>query len=364
MRNANFDLHYNVAFRTYSFFIFRPFTLHAYSSSSCPPPHFRASSEPRVQKTMLILLHGDNSFSSTEKLTQTRERFEKTHGRDSIVTLDGKSIEIGALRDMVKQMPLWSKKRMVLVREFFASKPTAELVHALALLLTEIPEHTVLLFYESTKIKGGGEAFKVLQKKAHVEECTALSPAAAQKWVANRAEQLGTNISSRTAASLIEVVGPDLWKVSHELEKLSLFAGDAEITEEMLATLVSSTVTSNVFHLVESIGRRDPRQSLLELQKLRATGAAAIYLLTMVVYHFRSVIQARDILNRGKGKAELVRDAHLHPFAAEKALAEAKHFTLSQLIEIYNRLASIDRNVKRGLVDADTALDHFIMTVA
>ena len=80
----------------------------------------------------------------------------------------------------------------------------------------------------------------------------------------------------------------------------------------------------------------------------------------MVVRQFRLLLLAREVLDGGGNKADVIRDLKIHPFVADKLLGQVRRFDLHTLEMIYHRLLDLDEAIKTGEIPADLALDTLV----
>ena len=79
-------------------------------------------------------------------------------------------------------------------------------------------------------------------------------------WLQERTRQKGFEISDRTAAYLLGVVGPDLGMLSSELEKLML-TGSSKIEKKDIVEVVEGRRTYSTFALIDAIKARDAEKT-------------------------------------------------------------------------------------------------------
>ena len=79
----------------------------------------------------------------------------------------------------------------------------------------------------------------------------------------------------------------------------------------------------------------------------------------MLLRQVRILLGVRSMLddNPRSGKQEVASQLKLHPFVAQKALAQAKQFELDVLKNTYDLLFELDSGSKTGKIDAEMAVD-------
>ena len=115
--------------------------------------------------------------------------------------------------------------------------------------------------------------------------------------------------------------------------------------------------------MIDYLGQKKVKLALKELDTLKQSGEHEIYILSMIVYQFRNLIQAKDVLSQGGNKNDLSKRAKLHPFVATKSISQAKNFSFEELKGIYGKLMELDYRLKSGQIEPNLALEAFIVEV-
>ena len=135
------------------------------------------------------------------------------------------------------------------------------------------------------------------------------------------------------------------------------------ITVDDVKSLVSSSIESNIFKMIDYIGQKKVKKAVNELENLIDAGENEIKILSMITYQFRNLVQAREVINQGKTKADLQSKAKLAPFVASKSMNQAENFNLTELKKIYNELLETDYAIKTGGKEPRLALDRLVVGI-
>ena len=171
-------------------------------------------------------------------------------------------------------------------------------------------------------------------------------------WVSERAAQKGGSIDGRTASMLAEQIGPNLWVMDSELEKLTIYCDGRPIGEDDVKALVSSTKDANVFALVDAIMEGRSGAALSSMRQLLDEGAAGPYLLTMVARQARMVALAQELLARKAPPQEWpARLGTSSDFVVRKTMEQARRFPPDGVRSLYRLLLETDLALKSGTSD-------------
>jgi len=147
-----------------------------------------------------------------------------------------------------------------------------------------------------------------------------------------------------------------------EIEKLISFKKNRPITQEDINLLVSGKIKSNIFNLVDAMGTKNRKSALRLLNNELISGTSVIQLLGMIVRQFRILLEIKETLKNDSqiSKREISLKLNLHPFVAQKALEQARNYTLGELKNIYKKLLSIDIKTKTTSLDPRVLFNLFI----
>ena len=93
---------------------------------------------------------------------------------------------------------------------------------------------------------------------------------------------------------LVEALGADIARIAVEIEKLSLYAAGRQVGVDDIAALVPDARSTNIFALVNALGRRDRARSLEILDTLVREGEYLPLALAFLSTQFRMALVARE----------------------------------------------------------------------
>jgi len=104
----------------------------------------------------------------------------------------------------------------------------------------------------------------------------------------------GFRIDAEALDLLVEALGADIARIAVEIEKLSLFAGTRSVGVDDIAGLVPDARATNIFALVNALGRRDRKRALEVLDTLSREGEYLPLALAFLSTQFRMAMAARE----------------------------------------------------------------------
>lgn len=105
-------------------------------------------------------------------------------------------------------------------------------------------------------------------------------------------------IEPRAKEIMLARAGDELWAFYQEIEKLVLYAGDAQaIRAEDVEDVFIDQAEGWVFDLTDALGRRDVLQALSDLRRLLSHGEYPLRLLGAIASEVRRLLRSRELLD-------------------------------------------------------------------
>jgi len=223
-----------------------------------------------------------------------------------------------------------------------AAKPdVAELEQTLA------GHGNVLIIYTKTKPDKRTQLFKAVTKLAATEMVSPPRGADLQRWLLNRAKELGaTSMASQAAAELIFLSGTNMLALENELIKVINY--NSAVTIDSIRALATRDIQTNIFDLVDSVVQGNTAKALRQMEEMFRSGAAEPYILHMLARQYRLLFRLLFYRQKGYGSPEIQKIMPMHPFAFQKLTQQAASMELKQCAENLQQLLKADYLYKSG----------------
>ena len=321
---------------------------------------------------MLYILHGEDAYSRRQALDAIRTGLGPA---DAMITnttvLDGASVPVSQIKQACETVPFLSSHRLVIVegllgrfeerfgdkrrgRKGGASADAAEWT-PFAEYLPTVPPTTVAVLVDG-ELKGN-PLLRALSKAAQVQEFRPPRFDVLLGWIGERAAHQGGTIEPQAAHLLAELVGPDLWQITQEIDKLLTFTRGDPVREADVRALVSNARDANVFSLVDAVMDRRSALALHLLEQLLGQGENPTRLLGMVARQARLVLLAQDMQARSVPAADMGRRLGIRSeYPLRKTLEQARAVPPRRAAALLERLLDMDLAIKTGRLDEGAAL--------
>jgi DNA polymerase-3 subunit delta len=113
--------------------------------------------------------------------------------------------------------------------------------------------------------------------------------------------------------------------------------------------MVSGEREESIFTFLDACVQGRGRDAMPLLERLVTSGTGELQLLAMLQKQMRTIIGARDLLDRGiTDKQDVARRLGIHPYPAGKAMTVARNADVGDLRRRLNRLVELEGAFKTG----------------
>lgn len=321
---------------------------------------------------MFYLIHGDDEFTRTERLSSLRQRMgDPVMGELNTIKLDGGKATLEELQHYCNTVPFFSDRRLIIVEGLLThiqqttkGDQRKEHIQSLVDYVPAMPATTRLVFVETAPVDSQHPLRLLIQRDETIGrdlECRMPQGPQLARWIRQRVERRGGAISAEAARWLSASTGGNIRLLSQEIDKLLSYVDRARsICEEDVQLLVTDVHEASVFDMVDALGRRDGAAAMQLLHLRIEAGDHPLALQGMVARQIRILIQVKELAEGGADRSLIARKLGLHSFVVRKALEQERNFSMDRLVHIHQRLLEADVAIKTGLVDGILALDMMI----
>jgi len=263
----------------------------------------------------------------------------------AVARFEGAQARLADVLDEVRTLPFLAKCRVALVEdadpfvtrhrkelEAYAEHPAASGV--LVLVVKSWPSTTKLA--------------KLVEKAGLAVDCKAPPERELAGWLVGLAKAaFATKLDDDAARLLVELVGPEPGLLASEVEKLSVYVGEAAtIRRADVARLVGAGRVETIWRTLEAATTGRAAEALADLERLLTSGEHPVGLLARMSGSLRMVHHAGQLRRARRTLAEACREAGIPPFAAESTGKQHAHLGPARVDQIPALLLRADLDLK------------------
>ena len=292
------------------------------------------------------LLTGSDRPKITRALRRLRERIgddatehlsaREAAGADAVAACNALGLFLGEGRlVIVDETERWKAADVKEVAAYLAAPAPATV---LALVATDVKRDSAL----AKAVAKTGEVLAYDVPKRRLPE-----------WVAEQFGRLGAKADADACRALVEIVGDDLDELASEVQKLATWAAGEPIALRDVERLAAGSGETAIFSLTDAWGRRDVGAVLAAAESImdrshRPRSGELMRIVGSLVNHVGRVRRCQRLADEGVRPREAAPRLKMHPFAAEKAFAQAANYSAEELADAVVRLAELDAAAKGG----------------
>ncbi len=319
----------------------------------------------RQQPQPVYVLSGDEPFLKRQVLRALRNL---VLGPDpdslALSTYSGDDVSFARVRNDLTTLPFLNPRRLVVIdnADPFVTEERKKLEKYVA-----EPSPTGVLVLDVNSWTSTTNLAKLLDKTT----ITCKTPAAnrlpewCRKWCL---DQYHKEIDPRAAQLLVNLVGADMGMLDQELNKLSLYIGDApRIDNADVDRLVGNSREQNTFAIFEMIGAGKAGPALAHLDRLFAQGEEPLKLLGAFSYQLRQAAKAGRLVHQSVPLGEALSQAGVPGFPAARQGIEQllRHLGKRRLDRLYDWLIQTDLGIKgSSALPPRTLLERLVLWLA
>jgi DNA polymerase-3 subunit delta len=183
----------------------------------------------------------------------------------------------------------------------------------------------------------------VKEAKGEVHEFEAPRAAELPRALVADARRLGFRLEPAAARLLVERMGANPVRLSRELERLALWAGQGgEVTAADLGAMVADTSEAAVWALSDTLLERDSARALDVSERLIAQGENVTGLVYGLASRLRKACAAIAQLEDGVPPKQVESSLGMHPYAAKQLVARLREASLDDLRDATIALADLE----------------------
>jgi DNA polymerase-3 subunit delta len=183
-------------------------------------------------------------------------------------------------------------------------------------------------------------------------------------WAHQLARERKIQLSEGAAALLADLIGPDLFALATEIDKLAAFiAPRQEIDVDDVSACSGALHKHSAFDLADALGQRDRPRALALLRTVLADERNALPVLHALVSHFRRVWQVKELSRNGVTEIQMERAVGFRGPRLRSLISQSRMYSAADLRQLLHRATSLDLLFKSSRVSPHALFDALVLDV-
>lgn len=324
----------------------------------------------------VIFLHGAENFLIRWATDLIIDQNVENESRElDVMSFSDDEASIDDIISHAMTYSMFSGKRVILVRNFkpLYRKSGTEMDKAVKNKVVEFcrsaMDTSVTVFtLDSAHEPDMTAVGKALAKEASNYEFSKLDKKELENFICKRIKAAGKYISRRELNYMIDLTGYYLKESEYSLDDLEsdlikLFnaSEETEIGKELLEDIMTGEDERFVFDFIDALVSGNKSRAMeLTVNNIRKDDTSSMRITSLLMSQFEMMYDALELSRAGKAISQMAKDVGANEFRFKKAYHAARAFSEDRLSELLTELYDIDKKIKTGMIDKNTALELFV----
>lgn len=321
----------------------------------------------------VLFFYGAEDYLMDWAVNQVIDRYVSEEWRNLDVRhISGDSVSAYDIMGEARAYSMFSDKRVIIVRNYLPlyrknADPGADELLDFA---KKQQGSSVLIFVLESRYSDELTAYgKKMIKAAGSYDFARLERADLKAFINKRIHAAGKMIARREMELLIDVTGYynkdstyTLTQLNADTDKLTRACSGDEIRADVIEELLTGDNDRYVFHLIDALVSGNRSRALEITETIIREEDGAMQVTALLTKQFEIMYDALELGSRGMSIASMAKKCGINEFRFKKAYQSAGSYSKNRIKKILTDLYNIDRDIKRGDIDKDIALELLVMS--
>lgn len=301
------------------------------------------------------IFHGKETFLSLrEAKKETRELLEDKTAEK--ITIEGDKVSAEKILDLLNTNSLFTPKRVIFIKRLYRNKDKKIIIPVLLEFLEKNHTNTNIIIWEDQKIRSTTKYFKYFQGIKCCEESSELNKRSFPTWAYQEIKDQGVDLDKSLVGILSERTNFSPETFANEIQKLKL-TGKRVFKQEDVIENSTDTLEYDIWKLIDSINsNKNIPQRIKILEKIILQEVDVNYIIAMLARNLRLTVQIKELTEKKKSTREIASILRIPPFTIPQMQNIAKEYTKEKISLLYEKLSSLDYEIKRGRIESRLGL--------
>ncbi len=281
--------------------------------------------------------------------------------------------EIEMIVDISQTVSMFSKQRLIIVRNYLQSKESQKSEEEIERILGAIGKETIVVFVLEVDSKTDDEKkiydkkiFKYIEKNGEVFKFNELDRSTLKNFIGQRFNESDREISNGGVEFLINesnYLNKDsdytLYNLINDINKI-VDIGQGSVKKEEILEVLSESLENNSFALLDTISIGNKEEAFRRARDIILSGENAFRLIASIAYQVELLLMVKEMKEERASIDQMVKVLKKNKYPIQKAYRFVDGFSKERLKKMLKQIYSCNYNIKSGKIDANYALEMFI----
>ena len=312
---------------------------------------------------MNYVLFGEEQLRLKKTLKTIINKYVQDESDLNVIRYDAMQTNLDVILADASTVPFFSDYKVIVVDHanfLSTNNDTGQDASLLDAYVNAPMESTILILVgDFGKLDTRKKIVKKLKQNWKVLEFAKLDELGKQTYVNEEIKKHHIDITSDALQALLQRLPLDMESIQRELEKLALYGNT--VHKDVVLSLVTRPLEDDVFELVNAVVEKNIHKAFRIWKDLSVVNTDAIYLIALLSSQFRFMYQVKTLMSEHATKEEITSILHAHPYRVKLTMQKVDRISLPYLMEMLAKLATLDQQLKSGLLDKKMGFEMFLI---
>lgn len=284
-----------------------------------------------------------------------------------VIRLEGENVTAAEIMAEARAYSMFSDRHIVVVRNYLPLYRSAADIHGDELLsfASSPQDQSKVIFVIESRYSADLSSYgKKLAKACSSYEFARLEKADLKAFITKRVHSAGKMISRRGLEHIMDVSGYynrdsgyDLSQLDTDISKIVKACEGDDISESLIEEILIGDSDRFVFNLVDALVAGNRGKALETAEAIIRDDDGAMAVLALLTKQFEIMYDALELSEKGYSISQMAKKTGINEYRFKKAFSAAGRYSRSRLRRILTDIYNTDRDIKRGDIDKDVALE-------
>ena len=307
----------------------------------------------------VLLFYGAEDFLMNWAVDSIVNEYVDDSARDiDLVHLEGDQVTAADIMAQARAYSMFSERRVIVVRNYLplyrkASDPDAD---ALLDFASGPQDSSVVMFVVESRYSSDLTSYgKKLAKACGAYEFARLERADLKAFITKRVHNGGRMIARRELEHMIDVTG--YYNKDSRYDLAQLEKDSDSVSAQLIEEILIGDSDRFVFGLVDALVSGDRGKALEIAEAIIKEEDGSMAVLALLTKQFEIMYDAVELNEMGYSISRMAKKTGVNEFRFKRAFNAAGRYSKRRIGKILTELYNTDRDIKRGNIDKDVALE-------
>ncbi len=317
----------------------------------------------------LYFFHGEETFLMSYYLEAIKKQLlEPLTESFNFHRFNVETYDTAEFVEAVENLPMMAEHTLIQVDDIDLFKLGEGEREKLSTVFRDIPDYCTVVFTFLTVAwkpdKRQKKLWEAIESNGLVVEFRKQDQRELIPWISRHFAARKKKISNDLCTYLIDITGGGMTALSGEIEKICAYSGADEIQKSDIDAVTEPVLDAVVFQMTDQISEGTYEKAFGSLQQLLKMQQEPLAILGAVGNHFRRLLAARCLLERGKGSLELQKLCGMPDYPARKIMDSARRADKAFVGRACEMVLETDYKMKTSYDDGARLLELLVMQLA